>query len=221
MCSWLKRTKLWELRTVQGLIVWHMLSRYTPKLDGSKISNLPIDWVYPIYVHYGKFKEKPTYPDAINLYLQDTQVFFHAYVLTIAFPIHVGNCWVLVSVNGKRKEKISKVRELLWRENEKSFAKCKWKVISYKFAGNGNISKSCYSFRKVVTFQKVVIFRTDTIFRKVVIFSKRHNFLDKMGLNRFHWTDMFLAETGYKRKWIFDFLNYWNFFFFCVYFSLK
>lgn len=52
-----------------------MLSRYTPKLDGSKISNLPIDRVYPIDVHYGKFKGKPTYPDAINLYLQDTQVF--------------------------------------------------------------------------------------------------------------------------------------------------
>ena len=82
-----------------------MLSRYTPKLDGSKISNLPIDRVYPIYVHYEKFKGKPTYPDAINLYLQDTQV-FHAYVLTIAFPIHVGDCWVLASVNGKRKERI-------------------------------------------------------------------------------------------------------------------
>ena len=146
-----------------------------------------------------------------------THKFFHAYVLTIAFPIHVGDCWVLASVNGKRKEKISKVRELLWRENEKSFAKCKWKVISYKFAGNGNIPKSCYSFRKVVTFrkvitfQKVVIFLKDTFFRKVVIFSKRHNFLDKMGLNRFHWTDMFLAENCYKRKSIFDFLIIENF----------
>ena len=57
----------------------HMLSRYTPKLDGSKISNLPIDRVYPIYVHYGKFKGKPTYPDAINHYLQDTQVFIHMF----------------------------------------------------------------------------------------------------------------------------------------------
>ena len=52
-----------------------MLSRYRPKLDGSNISNLPIDQLYPIYVHYGKFKGKPTYQDAINLYLQDTQVF--------------------------------------------------------------------------------------------------------------------------------------------------
>ena len=52
-----------------------MLSRYTPKLDGSNISTPPIDKVYLIYVHYGKFKGKPTYPDAINLYLQDTQVF--------------------------------------------------------------------------------------------------------------------------------------------------
>ena len=112
----------------------------------------------------------------------------------------MGDCWVLASVNGKRKEKISKVRELLWRENEKSFAKCKWKVISYKFEGNGNIPKSCYSFRKVVTFQKVVIFLTDTIFRKFVIFFKRHNFLDKMGLNRFHWTDMFLAERYFPKS---------------------
>ena len=66
-----------------------MLSRYTLKLDGSKISNLPIDQVYPIYVHYGKFKGKPTYPDAINPYLRDTQV-FHAYVLTIAIPHSCG-----------------------------------------------------------------------------------------------------------------------------------
>ena len=36
MFSWLKRTKQWELRTVQGLIVWHMLSRYTPKLAGQR-----------------------------------------------------------------------------------------------------------------------------------------------------------------------------------------
>ena len=95
-------------------------------------------------------------------------------------------------------------------------------IISYKFAGNGNIPKSCYSFRKVVTFKKVVIFLTDTIFRKIVIFSKRHNFLDKMGLNRFHWTDMFLAENGYKRKSIFDFLITEKFLFVCIYFfSLK
>ena len=128
----------------------------------------------------------------------------------------MGDCWVLASVNGKRKEKISKVRELLWRENEKTFAKCKWKVISYEFAGNGNIPKSCYSFqkvvtfRKVVTFQKVVIFLIDTIFQKIVIFSKRHNFLDKMCLNRFHWTDTFLTENGYKRKSIFNFLKHWK-----------
>ena len=86
-------------------------------------------------------------------------------------------------------------------------------IISYKFAGNGNIPKSYYSFWKVVifwkfvTFQKVVIFLTDTIFWKVVIFFKRHNFLDKMGLNRFHWTDTFLAENVYKRKSIFLFLK--------------
>ena len=33
-----------------------MLSRYTIMFDGSKISNLPIDLVYPRYVHYGNFK---------------------------------------------------------------------------------------------------------------------------------------------------------------------
>ena len=52
-----------------------MLSRYTPQLDDSKISNVPIDRVYPINIHCGKFKGKPTYQDTINLYLQDTQVF--------------------------------------------------------------------------------------------------------------------------------------------------
>ena len=62
-----------------------MLSRYTPNLNGSKISNLQIDRVYPISVHYGKLKGKPTYPDSINPYLQDSQV-FHAYVLTIVIP---------------------------------------------------------------------------------------------------------------------------------------
>ena len=82
----------------------------------------------------------------------------------------------------------------------------------YKFTGNSNIPKSCYSFRKVVTFKKVIIFLTNTIFWKVVIFSKRHNFLDKMDLNRFHWRDTFLAENGYKRKSNFWFFNHWNFF---------
>ena len=40
--------------------------RYKPNLDGSKISHIPIDRVYLTYVHYGKSKGKPTYPDAIN-----------------------------------------------------------------------------------------------------------------------------------------------------------
>ena len=62
-----------------------MLSRYTSKLNGSKLLNLSIDRVYRIYVHYGKCKGKPTYPYAINPYLQDTQV-FHACVLTIGIP---------------------------------------------------------------------------------------------------------------------------------------
>ena len=125
----MKRTKQWELRTVQGLVVWHMLSRYTPKLDGLKISNLPIDRVYPIYVHYESLKGNLLIQMRLT-FTYKTHKFFHAYVLTIAFPIHVGDCWVLASVNGKRKERIWKVMELLWSENEKSFAKCKWKVIS-------------------------------------------------------------------------------------------
>ena len=80
-----------------------MLSRYTPQLDGSKISNLPIDRVYPISVHYGKFKGKTTYPVRLT-FTYKSHKFFHAYVFTIVFPIHVGDCWVLASVNGKRKE---------------------------------------------------------------------------------------------------------------------
>ena len=79
-----------------------MLSRYRPKLDGSNISNLPIDQLYPIYVHYGKFKGKPTYPDAINLYLQDTLV-FHAYVLTIAIPYSFGVLLGLAKCEWKKK----------------------------------------------------------------------------------------------------------------------
>ena len=65
------------------------------------------------------------------------------------------------------------------------------KIISYKFAGNsnGNIPKSCYSFRKVVTFQKVVIFLIDTFFRKDVIFPKDTTFWIK-----WVWTD-FTEQT--------------------------
>ena len=93
-----------------------------------------------------------------------------------------------------------KMKSHLQSANEKSF------LINLQVT-----VKSCYSFRKVVTFQKVVIFLIDTIFWKVVIFSKRHNFLDKTGVNRFHWTDMFLGENDYKRKSIFDFLITKNF----------
>ena len=81
-----------------------MLSRFTPKLDGSEISNLPIDRVYPIYVHYGKFKGKPTYPDTINLYLQDTQV-FSCICFNNSLPPHsCGGLLGFASADGKRKE---------------------------------------------------------------------------------------------------------------------
>ena len=42
------------------------LSRYTPKINGSKISHLPIDRVHPTYVQYRKYKGKPNYPNAIS-----------------------------------------------------------------------------------------------------------------------------------------------------------
>ena len=80
-----------------------MLSRYTPKLDGSKISNLLIDRVYSIYVYYGKFKGKPTYPDAINLYIQDTQV-FSCICFNNSLPHSCGGLLGLASADGKRKE---------------------------------------------------------------------------------------------------------------------
>ena len=128
MCSWLKRTKQWELRTVQGLIVWHILSRYTSKLDGSKISNLPIDRVYPINVHYGKFKGRPTYPDAINLYLQHKQV-FSCICFNNSLPHSCGGLLGFSKCEWEKKRE-NIISDLLWRKNEKSFAKCKWKVIS-------------------------------------------------------------------------------------------
>ena len=100
MCSWMKRTKQWELRIAQGLFMWLMLSRYTSNLNGSNISNLPIHRVYPIYVHYAKFKQKPIYPYAINPYLHT--LVFYAYALTIV----MGDCWVIEKCEcEKRREK--------------------------------------------------------------------------------------------------------------------
>ena len=111
-----------------------MLCRCTPKLDGSKISNIPIDRVYPIYVHYGKFKGKPTYPDSINLYLQDTQV-FSCICFNNSLPhsceglLGFSKCeWEKKRKNMKREN--MKSEGTIWRENEKSFAKCEGKVIS-------------------------------------------------------------------------------------------
>ena len=78
-----------------------------------------------MYVHYGKFKGKPTYPDAINPYLRDTQV-FHAYVLTIAISHSCGGLFGLARFEWeikKRKwkeEEPMKVGNQFWRENEKS-----------------------------------------------------------------------------------------------------
>ena len=60
---------------------------------------------------------------------------------------HTRACWVLVSVNGKRKEKISKVRELLWRENEKSLQSANEK----SFLINLQVT---VTFRKVVTLSE-------------------------------------------------------------------
>ena len=74
--------------------------------------------------------------------------------------------------------------------------KIPFNIISYKFAGNANILKSCYSFwkvftfRKVVTFQKVVIFLTDTFFfEKLLFFPKDTTFWIK-----WVWTD-FTEQT--------------------------
>ena len=56
------------VRTIngKGLLCDIWLSRNTPNLDGAKIPHLLIDRVYPTYVHYEKFKEKPTYTNVIN-----------------------------------------------------------------------------------------------------------------------------------------------------------
>ena len=62
-----------------------MLSRYKTKLDDSQISNLMIDRVYYLYVHFEKFKGKHTYIDTTNLYLPIAH-FFHAYIFTIIIP---------------------------------------------------------------------------------------------------------------------------------------
>ena len=51
--GWNEKKKQSEPKIVQGLSEWLILSMYTPKLDSSKISNLSIDRVYPICVHYG------------------------------------------------------------------------------------------------------------------------------------------------------------------------
>ena len=50
----------------------------------------------------------------------------------------------------------------------------------FKCVCKGNVPKSPYSFWEVVTLPK------------------RHKSLEKMGLNRFVWTDMFLVVNGYK-----------------------
>ena len=68
----MKQTKEWEPKIVQGLIVWMILSKYTSKFAGSKISNLPIDRIYPTYIYYGKLKITLTYPYTINYYLRIT-----------------------------------------------------------------------------------------------------------------------------------------------------
>lgn len=77
--------------------------RYTSKLDGSKTSNQPINWVSPIYIHYEMFNEESTYWDATNFILLIT-LSFHAYVITNnshSSFIHMGDCWVLKDVNEK------------------------------------------------------------------------------------------------------------------------
>ena len=179
MCSWLKRTKQWELRTVQGLIVWHMLSRYTQSSTVQKYQ------IYRLteYIRYMFTTESLKGNLLIQMWLTftyKTHMYFHAYVWTIAFPIHVGDSLVLASVNGKRKERIWKVRELLWSENEKSFAKCKWKVIS-------PILRVTVTFQKVVTFSKSRYFTKGSYFPNKLIFLKSCYFFPKDTTNWIKW----------------------------------
>ena len=92
MCSWLKWTKQSEPKTVQGLIMWLILSRFTPKLVDSKISNLQIDRVYP---------KRKTHLFKCDQSLFMNHIIFHAYILTIDI---LYSCGGLLSSKGVSKK---------------------------------------------------------------------------------------------------------------------
>ena len=145
--------------------IW--LSRYTPKFDGSKISHLPIDQVYPTYVYYRKSKG--------NILIQmkwilDCKV--HILVRFFVFeslPIHAGDCWILKRCEWKMKS--CDFYEELW---------LLWNVATFM--------KSCDFYEKlrllwkIVTWWKVVTFMKGDdlserlwLFQRFVTFPVKHN----------------------------------------------
>ena len=136
--------------------IW--LSRYTPKLDGSKISHLPIDRVYPTYVHYGKSRRNLLIQMQLILACK-VHILVRFFVFE-SFPIHAGDCCILKKVWMENEE-----LRLLWRVV--TFIKCcdfyeklwiLWKVATFM--------KSCDIYGRLWLLWKVTTFLKDCDFSK-------------------------------------------------------
>ena len=137
--------------------IW--LSRYTPKFDGSKTSHLPIDRVYPTYVHYGSPRGNLLIQMQLILACK-VHILVHFFLFE-SFPIHAGDCWVLKRCKWKMKScDFYKELWLLW--NVAIFMKsCDfyeklrllWKVMT--FMESCDFYERWRPFWKIVTFPKV------------------------------------------------------------------
>ena len=164
-----------------------LLSTCTPKLDGSKISHLPINRVYLTNIHCRKSKEIPTYLDEINSCLQSKQTCPFLCLEVIPQP-----CRGLSGL--KRPE---------WKIKSCNFYK-EWRLL-WKFVTS---VKNFWLLWKVITSMKHCdIKKKFWLLWKVVIFSKDSNFFKSLWPFRYctHWQQFFLKKTiSYLKK-----INIW------------
>lgn len=121
-----REIKLWLDKQEKGKVIYVAFgseaklsqNELTELSLGLELSGLPFFWI--LRTKRGESDDELIQlPEGFEERTKERGIVYTSWVPQLKILSHDsvgGFCWVLASVNGKRKEKISKVRELLWRE---------------------------------------------------------------------------------------------------------